>query len=337
MAGILDSVNQRTQLVGQNRLELLLFRLDSSQLYGINVFKVKEVLQCPKLTIMPKSSPVVRGVANIRGGTIPILDLSMATGRRGLDDLKNSFVIITEYNSKIQGFLVQSVERIVNMNWEEIHPPPKGTGREHYLTAVTRVDKQLVEIIDVEKILAEVSPTNEAISEGVIDVATQSRAVSKRVLICDDSSVARKQVVRCLETVGVEVVALNDGREAYNYLLNMVQEGKSPERELLMLISDIEMPEMDGYTLTAEIRNDPRMQKLHIILHTSLSGVFNQAMVKKVGADDFLAKFKPDELAARVIDRINAVDGSRHRGAKHRRRYELLGGISLLSRVPFIR
>ncbi len=310
MAGILDSVNQRTQLVGQNRLELLLFRLDSSQLYGINVFKVKEVLQCPKLTIMPKSSPVVRGVANIRGGTIPILDLSMATGRRGLDDLKNSFVIITEYNSKIQGFLVQSVERIVNMNWEEIHPPPKGTGREHYLTAVTRVDKQLVEIIDVEKILAEVSPTNEAISEGVIDVATQSRAVSKRVLICDDSSVARKQVVRCLETVGVEVVALNDGREAYNYLLNMVQEGKSPERELLMLISDIEMPEMDGYTLTAEIRNDPRMQKLHIILHTSLSGVFNQAMVKKVGADDFLAKFKPDELAARVIDRINAVDGS---------------------------
>ncbi len=309
MAGILDSVNQRTQLVGQNRLELLLFRLDSSQLYGINVFKVKEVLQCPKLTIMPKSSPVVRGVANIRGGTIPILDLSMATGRRGLDDLKNSFVIITEYNSKIQGFLVQSVERIVNMNWEEIHPPPKGTGREHYLTAVTRVDKQLVEIIDVEKILAEVSPTNEAISEGVIDVATQSRAVSKRVLICDDSSVARKQVVRCLETVGVEVVALNDGREAYNYLLNMVQEGKSPERELLMLISDIEMPEMDGYTLTAEIRNDPRMQKLHIILHTSLSGVFNQAMVKKVGADDFLAKFKPDELAARVIDRINAVDG----------------------------
>lgn len=309
MAGILDSVNQRTQLVGQNRLELLLFRLDSSQLYGINVFKVKEVLQCPKLTIMPKSSPVVRGVANIRGGTIPILDLSMATGRRGLDDLKNSFVIITEYNSKIQGFLVQSVERIVNMNWEEIHPPPKGTGREHYLTAVTRVDKQLVEIIDVEKILAEVSPTNEAISDGVVDIATQSKAVSKRVLICDDSSVARKQVVRCLETVGVEVVALNDGREAYNYLLNMVQEGKSPERELLMLISDIEMPEMDGYTLTAEIRNDPRMQKLHIILHTSLSGVFNQAMVKKVGADDFLAKFKPDELAARVIDRINAVDG----------------------------
>ncbi|MHC5347876.1 chemotaxis protein CheV [Metapseudomonas furukawaii] len=309
MAGVLDSVNQRTQLVGQNRLELLLFRLDGTQLYGINVFKVKEVLQCPRLTLMPKSSPVVRGVANIRGGTIPILDLSMATGRRGLDDLKNSFVIITEYNTKVQGFLVRSVERIVNMNWEEIHPPPKGTGRDHYLTAVTRVDKQLVEIIDVEKILAEVAPTSEVVSEGVVDIETQCKAVSKRVLIVDDSSVARKQVMRCLETVGVEVVALNDGRQAYNYLRQMAEDGKAPEQELLMIVSDIEMPEMDGYTLTAEIRNDPRMQKVHILLHTSLSGVFNQAMVKKVGADDFLAKFKPDDLAARVVERIRATDG----------------------------
>ncbi len=308
MAGVLDSVNQRTQLVGQNRLELLLFRLDGPQLYGINVFKVKEVLQCPKLTVMPKSSQVVRGVANIRGGTIPILDLALATGRSALDDISNSFVIITEYNTKVQGFLVRSVERIVNMNWGEIHPPPKGTGRDHYLTAVTRVDNRLVEVIDVEKILAEVAPMSEAISDGVVDVETKAKAVSKRVLICDDSSVARKQVSRCLESVGVEVVALNDGREAYDYLHKLVEEGKSPAQEFLMLISDIEMPEMDGYTLTAEIRSDPRMQNLHVILHTSLSGVFNQAMVKKVGADDFLAKFRPDELASRVVERIRIAD-----------------------------
>jgi two-component system chemotaxis response regulator CheV len=308
MAGVMDSVNQRTQLVGQNRLELLLFRLDSKQLYGINVFKVKEVLQCPKLTIMPKSSPVVRGVANIRGGTIPILDLSMATGRAGLSDLSSAFVIITEYNTKVQGFLVRSVERIVNMNWEEIHPPPKGTGRDHYLTAVTHLDQQLVEIIDVEKILAEVAPVSEVISAGVIDVETQGRAVTKHVLIVDDSSVARKQVTRCLQSVGVEVTALNDGRQALDFLRKLADEGKRPEDEFIMLISDIEMPEMDGYTLTAEIRADSRMQKLHILLHTSLSGVFNQAMVKKVGADDFLAKFRPDDLASRVVERIKVSD-----------------------------
>ena len=310
MAGVMDAVNQRTQLVGQNRLELLLFRLDGPQLYGINVFKVREVLQCPKLTMMPKSHPVVCGVASIRGATIPILDLAMATGSGALQDQSSPFVIITEYNTKTQGFLVRSVERIVNMNWEDIHPPPKGAGRDHYLTAVTRLDEQLVEIIDVEKVLAEVSPTPEAISQGVVDVETQAKALSLRVLTVDDSSVARKQVARCLQTVGVEVVSLNDGRQALDYLRKMVDEGKDPSEEFLMMISDIEMPEMDGYTLTAEIRNDPRMKNLLIILHTSLSGVLNQAMVKKVGADDFLAKFRPDDLASRVVDRINAADHS---------------------------
>lgn len=90
----------------------------------------------------------------------------MATGAAGLQDRQNPFVIITEYNTKTQGFLVRSVERIVNMNWEEIHPPPKGTGRDHYLTAVTRVDNQLVEIIDVEKILAEVAPPRKPFPSG---------------------------------------------------------------------------------------------------------------------------------------------------------------------------
>ncbi|KMN08598.1 response regulator [Pseudomonas helleri] len=310
MAGVMDAVNQRTQLVGQNRLELLLFRLGGPQLYGINVFKVREVLQCPKLTVMPKSHPVVCGVASIRGATIPILDLAMATGAGALRGHSNPFVIITEYNTKTQGFLVGAVERIVNMNWEAIHPPPKGTGRDHYLTAVTQLDDQLVEIIDVEKVLAEVSPSPETISHGVVDVETQEKALSLRVLTVDDSSVARKQVARCLQSVGVEVVSLNDGRQALEYLRAMVEQGKDPAHEFLMMISDIEMPEMDGYTLTAEIRNDPRMKDLHIILHTSLSGVFNQAMVKKVGADDFLAKFRPDDLASRVVDRIKAADHS---------------------------
>ncbi|MEL0168155.1 MAG: chemotaxis protein CheV [Pseudomonadaceae bacterium] len=309
MAGVMDSVNQRTQLVGQNRLELLLFRLAGNQLYGINVFKVKEVLQCPRLTAMPKLHPVVRGVAHIRGGTLPILDLNRATGGPGLEDLDTAFVIITEYNYKVQGFLVRSVERIVNMNWSEIHPPPKGTGREHYLTAVTRVDNQMVEIIDVEKVLAEVVPANEKVSEGVVDAGTQAEAVSRRVLIVDDSSIARKQVMRCLQEIGVEIVALNDGRQALDWLKARADEGEDVSESLLMMISDIEMPEMDGYTLTAEVRNDPRLNKLHIMLHTSLSGVFNQAMVKKVGADDFLAKFKPDDLAQRVIARLHSLRG----------------------------
>ncbi len=309
MASMMDSVNQRTQLVGQNRLELLLFRLNGPQLYGINVFKVREVLQCPSLTVLPKSNPIVRGVASVRGRTIPVIDLALATGHNELKSLQDGFVIIAEYNMKEQGFLVGAVERIINLNWEEIHPPPKGTGRDHYLTAVTRFDDQLIEVIDVEKILAEVSPTPEEISPGILTEQVRINALNKKILIVDDSSVARKQVLRCLQAVGVEVIALNDGRSAYDYLQNMLSEGRKPSDELLMLVSDIEMPEMDGYTLTAEIRNDPRLKELHILLHSSLSGVFNEAMVKKVGANDFLAKFRPDDLADRVVERIKLVDG----------------------------
>ena len=310
MAGIMDSVDKRTQLVGQNRLELLLFRLGGRQLYGINVFKVKEVLQCPRLTSLPKLNPMVRGVAHIRGGTLPIIDLGKATGGRALEDLSTAFVIITEYNSRVQGFLVRAVERIVNLNWSDVHAPPRGAGREHYLTAVTRVDDEMVEIIDVEKVLAEVLAGERTVPQQAEteEVQTLAATTSRKVLVVDDSSVARKQVIRCLETLGIEVIALNDGRQALDWLKAEADAGVQVGDSLLMLISDIEMPEMDGYTLTAEVRSDPRMKDLHVMLHTSLSGVFNQAMVRKVGADAFLAKFNPDDLAERVIQRLQAID-----------------------------
>ncbi|WP_049721835.1 chemotaxis protein CheV [Gilvimarinus polysaccharolyticus] len=309
MAGVLDGVNQRTQLVGQNRLELLLFRLRGQQLYGINVFKVKEVLQCPPLNEIPGRSAVVRGVAHIRGGTIPILDMNLAIGRKPLDNLADCFVIITEYNRTQQGFLVSGVDRIVNMNWSDIHPPPSGAGKAHYLTAVTEVDEKLVEIVDVEKILAEVAPVNEQVSAGVVDDGIAERVVQKHVLIVDDSNIARKQIQRVVESMGIRTTLKKDGREAMNYLLDMEKEGLNPLEELIMIISDIEMPEMDGYTFTAEVRANSTLNKMYIVLHTSLSGVFNAAMVKKVGADDFLAKFHPDELAQRVNDRVLAISG----------------------------
>lgn len=307
MSGVLHSVNQRTQLVGQNRLELLLFRMAGSQLYGINVFKVKEVLQCPKLISMPGSNRIVRGVAHVRAETITILDLSLATGYAPLKDLSTAFVIITEYNKKTQGFLVESVDRIVNMNWSDIHSPPKGTGKDHFLTAVTEVEGEMVEILDVEKILAEVAPVNEEVSEGLITEEVQSKASERKVLIVDDSRVARKQVMRCLEGVGLEVVALNDGLEAWQHLQEIAESGESIYDYYLMLVSDIEMPEMDGYTLTSNIREDSRMSQFHVVLHSSLSGVFNKAMVEKVGVNDFIAKFDPDVLAEKVISRLNAT------------------------------
>lgn len=310
MAGILDSVNQRTQLVGQNRLELLLFKLGTAQIYGINVFKVKEVLQCPKLTMMPQRHPVVRGVAHIRGGTIPIIDMGMAIGQIPIDDgvIPNSFVIITEYNRKTQGFLVGGVERIVNLNWESIHPPPKGAGKDNYLTAVTRIDNKLVEIIDVEKILSEVAPVQHTVNESfVAEVRERNAEVPSTVLVVDDSVVARKQIQNCLQTIGINVITKNDGKQAFDYLKELVSDGSLISDHICLMISDVEMPEMDGYTLTTLCKDDHRLKSLYIMLHTSLSGVFNQAMVQKVGADDFMAKFSPDELAEKVMEIIDKL------------------------------
>ncbi len=300
MSKILDSVNQRTQLVGQNRLELLLFRLNGRQRFGINVFKVREVLQCPPLTSMPKLNEYVRGVAHIRGQTISVIDLSMATGGKRIDDLKSAFIIIAEYNRSVQGFLVGSVERIINTNWDAIMPPPQGTGRESYLTAVTEVENELIEILDVEKILNEISPLNTEVSEDVASDIDVSESEDKIIFIADDSSVARNQVKKALTALGLEIEIAKNGQEALDRLKEIAAETGDVTDKVGVLVSDIEMPEMDGYTLTAEIKNTPELEKLNVVLHTSLSGVFNQAMVQKVGADDFIAKFHPDELATAV-------------------------------------
>jgi two-component system chemotaxis response regulator CheV len=300
MSEILNSVNQRTQLVGENRLELLLFKLNSRQRFGINVFKVREVLQCPKLTSMPKLNKLVRGIAHIRGQTISVIDMSLAVGGKKIEDLSTAFVIIAEYNSSVQGFLVCSVERIINTNWQSILPPPKGSGKASYLTAVTQIEGELIEILDVEKILNDISPVNTDLSDDVASKMQVKNKQEKIIFIADDSSVARNQVKRALSPMGLEIELAKNGLEALVRLKEIAAETGDITDKVGVLISDIEMPEMDGYTLTAEIRNTPELKKLHVILHTSLSGVFNQAMVEKVGADDFIAKFHPDELAISV-------------------------------------
>lgn len=303
MAGVLDSVDQRTRLAGRNRLELLMFRLGSGQIFGINVFKVQEVIQCPSLTRVPNSHPVVRGIAHLRGKTISVIDLSMAVGRPPVGDESGCYVVITEYNRNTQGFLVSSVDRIVNMNWEEILPPPKGSAQASYLTAVTRVDSSLVEIIDVEKVLAEVIGQPVDVSGQVRGTSQSEGGDGRKILVVDDSTIARKQIHRTLEQIGYQCVMARNGREGLDMLRQWAAEGTLDE-QISMVISDIEMPEMDGYTLTTEIRRDAQLQHLYVLLHTSLSGVFNNSMVEQVGANRFIAKFDPDALAIAVSEAL---------------------------------
>lgn len=309
MSGVLDAVNQRTRLAGQNRLELLLFKLKGRQTFALNVFKIQEVIKCPPLTQLPRSHHVIRGVASMRGRTIPVMDLNMAIGRSAIEDMDCAYVIVSEFNRKVQGFLVGSVRQIVNMNWEDIKPPPAGAGKNNYLTAVTRIDGELVEIIDVEKVLAEVLGDSQIVSADIVEQSeAESLQVQRRVLVVDDSLVARKQIAKTLEQVGIECLLANDGKQGLNKLREMAEAGPIYS-QIDMLISDVEMPQMDGYTLTAEVRKDPALKDLFIILHTSLSGGFNDSMVQSVGADRFIAKFSADELANNVLENLGARAG----------------------------
>ncbi len=305
MTSLLDGVNQRTRLAGQNRLELLLFHLGGRQRYGINVFKVREAIPCPSLTRFPNAHPVVRGAAKIRGKTISIFDLSQGIGKPPITDLTQSFVIITEYNRSVQGFLVSQVDRIVNTSWADILPPPSASGSNHYMTAVTRIDDELIQIIDVEKVMAEVLGMDDVVSADLIAQYSRHNASQQlHVLVADDSSVARNQILRTMAQIGIECTLVNNGKQALDLLTEWTDQGIDINKHIALLISDIEMPEMDGYTLTSAIRQIPALNGLKILLHTSMSGTFNNALVEKVGADKFIAKFAPDDLALTVQEML---------------------------------
>lgn len=309
MAGVLSSVDSRTNLVGQNRLELLMFRLNGQQTYAINVFKIQEVMALPKVTRMPGRHRAVIGVVYLRGRAIPVMDLSLAIGMRATPETAESTIIVSEYNSTVQAFLVGQIDRIVNLNWEEILPPPSGAGRHHYLTAITHHEDRIVEIIDVEKVLAEIAPMTPRLSEDIMGGDFVAKAQGREIVMVDDSHTALTQASTTFESLGLIVHRAMDGVEGLALLRRLADESDTPlENRLLMLVTDAEMPRMDGYRMTTEIRADPRLKNLYIALHTSLSGQFNKAMVEKVGCDAFLSKFHPEQLANLVKERIEALE-----------------------------
>lgn len=302
---LLNRIDQRTRLAGHNRLALLLFRLGGRQLFGVNVFKVQEVLRRPPLFPIPRLPPGFVGAADIRGRSVPILDLGSAVRfpERHPDP---PYLVVTEFNRSVQGFLVAGVDRIVNIAVEDIRPPPELGVVDSYLTAVTRYGGELIQVIDVESVLADATGAQmlQPIDQRL---RLAMGAAPVRILVADDSRVARNQIRGVLDQLGVASTLLSDGRQAIDHLKQLAAEGVDVARHYAMVISDIEMPSMDGYTLTAEIRRDPALAGLYVLMHTSLSGVFNNAMIDRVGANAFVAKYSANELAAKVLARVQAV------------------------------
>lgn len=314
MSSFLKGVDQRTSLAGMNRMELLLFTIRGKQLFGINVFKVREVIRTPEISAVPKADPRIVGVADIRGQTMPMIDLANALDLQPIapEEYSETLTIVTEFNSSVQGFLVQGVDRIVHMRWEDILPPPDTLQNVNYLTGITRAQNQIVEIVDVEKVLVEVSGrTNEMSNEFMAQHENISAGESYFVLAADDSAVARTQLSSILEKMGLKNKIVNNGKLALEFLQGWADDcdmgiSDPVSDRVLLVISDIEMPEMDGYTLTSSIRRDERLRDLFVVLNSSLSGGFNDKLTEKVGADAFVSKWHPDELANIIIHRIQS-------------------------------
>jgi two-component system, chemotaxis family, chemotaxis protein CheV len=294
-----EEVSRFTPMAGENRLELLLFQLDGEQIFGINVFKIREILRCPPLRHIPYSNRHVRGVMQARGQTLPVIDLAQVLAQPAGLELPESTVIVTEYCGLVLGYLVRKVVRIANLRWEDVKPPPALLGDDHYMTAVTNLGGAQVQIIDIEKVLAEIVGVSSDTTEIQLAPASASD-LPRHVFIAEDSTVARKQITRVMEQIGVTFEVAENGRLALEKLREYAAAGPI-NTQFGMLIADIEMPEMDGYTLTKTLKADPALKDLYVCLHTSLSGSFNHTMAATVGADRLMPKFDANELAQAVI------------------------------------
>ncbi|MBS0509679.1 MAG: chemotaxis protein CheV [Proteobacteria bacterium] len=298
-SALLDSIDGRTRLVGSNRMELLLFSLGTEECFGINVFKVREVCCTPFITRTPNMPHGMEGLISLRGNVIPVLSLNTVLGLgagRGL----GSTMMVTEYSKHTLGFLVHGVDRIVRVDWDKVHAPDNlagGTGTSSFITAITQLDDgRLVSILDVETILA--NTFGDAVVGNIVPVDNGHEV---NVFFVDDSTVARRKIVEVLDRLGVRHKHAQNGLEAWNRLEGIASHatliGRRVADEIDVILVDAEMPEMDGYVLTRNIKGDARFDGVPVVMHSSLSSEANRAMGRHVGVDAYVAKFDADVLA----------------------------------------
>lgn len=317
MTSILQNVDERSRLAGTNKFELLLFRLGEHEdarreVFGINVFKVREALVMPTITAMPGAPKHVLGVANIRGQIVPVIDLPAVVGCK---PRTRGILIVTEYERSVQGFAVEEVEEIVRLEWSQVLSA-EANAVGGMVTSIARLDSdsqttRLALVLDVEKVLRDVLPSrvpdvNAARVGAQLDIPPGSL-----VLAADDSFVARSQIEKVLQALQVPYVMTKTGTEAWNKLQSLASEakgeGKSVEDKIAAVLTDLEMPEMDGFTLTRKIKEDDRYKRIPVVIHSSLTGQANEDHAQKVGAEGYVAKFVAEELGAALRKAIIAA------------------------------
>ncbi len=313
MKSQMREIDERTNLTGNSMFELLLFRLgesagcDRHELFGINVFKVREIMVMPELTVMVNSPPHIMGVANIRGQMIPVINLPAITGCNPTKGL--NILLVTEFARSTQAFAVEEVNEIVRLEWKQVLSAEGNGGG--LVTSIARLDgnaenTRLAQVLDVEQILRNVFGQPEPTGGENIALPKVQLPAGSIVLAADDSAVARMMIEQGLKSMKLPYVMTKTGQEAWDKLQLFARqandEGKAIGDKVALVLTDLEMPEMDGFTLTRQIKQDSRFQTVPVIIHSSLTGTTNEKHVKSVGADAYVAKFVADELAATICE-----------------------------------
>ena len=306
-AGYFENVEETANLAGSNKLELLIFELfdEATQTYssyGINVFKVREVMETPELLRLPNCQGTgMVGILRLRGQIVPMIDLPFFMGMEQKD--RRDCLIITEYNNHVQGFLVDRIDNIVRLDWNLIKPAPAALGG-NLVTAIAEIEDRLIMIVDVETILLRINP-----SEHDAELKSVDGVKSKKthlVYFAEDSKTAQGLIISTLEKMGVSYRSSENGRHAYEALMAMADEhGTDLKNHLTVILTDIEMPEMDGFTLIKLIKQDRRFDGIPVLIQSSLSGESNHELGRKVQADGYINKFNPVRLAQSLAAYMN--------------------------------
>lgn len=295
---LLESVDARTRLAGSNKMEILLFTLGTREIFGINVFKVREVGRTPRITKTPNMPRGVEGLISLRGNVIPVLSLAPFMQLDGVAPGLGKTMMVAEYSKRTLGFLVHEVDRIIRVDWERVKAPESVlSANQGLITAVIELEGGgLVSILDVEQILA--NAFGEAM---IIDIPPARVDPDTTVFFVDDSVVARRKISEVLDKLGVRHKHATNGMEAWTRLQGIAahaqQSGRNIRDEIRLILVDAEMPEMDGYVLTKNIKSDGRFEGVPVVMHSSLSSEANRAMGKAVGVDAYVAKFDAEALA----------------------------------------
>lgn len=285
---------------GTNELEIVEFEVANNK-FGINVIKVKEIIQPIPVTFIPHAHPHVEGIIQLRGEVLPVVDMLRVLGIQGVERNPQQKYIVAEFNKQRVVFHVDNVTQIHRISWDQIEKPSDMyQGGTSQVIGVIKQNEQMILLLDFERIMVDINPESGISVESVKKLGKRDRS-EKRILIAEDSPLLRKLLFDTMNEAGYSNLEFfENGRDAYEYLEGIVKGGSDISEHIQLVVTDIEMPQMDGHHLTRKIKEHPDLQKLPVIIFSSLITDDLRHKGDQVGAEDQISKPEIAELILRI-------------------------------------